>query len=92
MKSRAQLRLVVSHGIQRLAERERLIARAKRIFPVNPGMAAKWVEARLTLGERRPAVEIGAQLVNTSRALRRLTHGLELPLEIPRFLRRFVRR
>jgi hypothetical protein len=92
MNPRPRLTLIHT-GMKRLAQREKLIAEARRIFPTNPEHAAKWVEAKLLLGEREPSVEIGIGCVDTSRAVRALPIGsVARAPEIPSFLRRFLKR
>lgn len=89
---RVRLELVASDGFRRLARREKLLAEAQRLFPGNQDLAAKWVEARMLLGARKPSVEIGIQRADTSRALRALPIGsVEVRRDIPAFLRRFLK-
>lgn len=84
---------LVPVGIKKLAIREQLIAQSRKHFPHNGDMAAKWVEAKLVVWEQKPTVEIGIQRIDTSRTVRALPVGsVSETLEIPSFLRRFVKR
>ena len=58
MTRRRHLALVHQAGMQRLAHRERLIAESQRLFPGNESHAAKWVDAKLALGDKVPQVRM----------------------------------
>lgn len=91
MGARARL-VLVTNGFQKLARKERLIARAQVLFPDNPELAEKWVAARLYVWGRKPEVEIGIQRINTERTVRALPHGtVAETIQVPQFLRRFLR-
>lgn len=70
---------------------ETLRIHAARQFPGNTVQQDRWVQAKLYVAGRKPSVKIGDQRPpDTSRALRR-AHGVEIPLELPGILRRFLR-
>ena len=91
MKALPHLRLVTTGHALIALDRERLYVRATQLFPdATFDFRRRWVDARMRLGERRPEVDIGIQRIDTSVAARRAP-DVDVPLEVPFFLRRFVK-
>lgn len=66
---------------------------ARRHFPEwSWHQRERWVQAKVYLHGRKPTVDIGAQRVDVTVALRRLQAGLEIPYPMPRVLRFLVPR
>jgi hypothetical protein len=90
--ARTRLTLVGCSPFLEHVSKEILILRAKKLFPKNETLAMKWVDAKLRLGTRKPSVEIGLHRIDTSSAVRALPpNSLTETLEIPHFLRRFLK-
>lgn len=51
---------LVTPGFQKLVDREKLIAKSKLLYPHSKELAARWVEAKLTLGSTLPKTRVGA--------------------------------
>lgn len=69
-----------------------LLRQSRSVYPSKP-LRHRWVRARLTLGNRKPCVDIGLHAVDTSRAARSLreigVHPSEVvTVELPLILKR----
>lgn len=74
---------------------KQLLKKSRSIYG-NKTLRHRWVRAKLALGERKPAVDIGIERVDTSRFPRTakeagiLDATLGESLELPPFFRRFI--